>query len=81
MGTYDDDLRKFEADGAEALPVADDEGYVSHDAATWIRAARSRRSPFQGGFRWNCPRPEGLGCSVKPLRGLTKRTASAKHAP
>jgi pimeloyl-ACP methyl ester carboxylesterase len=33
MGIYDDDLRKFEADGAEALPVADDEGYVSHDGA------------------------------------------------
>jgi len=33
MGTYDDDLRKFEADGAEALLVADDEGYVSHDGA------------------------------------------------
>src|SRR5215469_6243938 len=25
--------------------------------------------PFQGGFRWSFPRPEGLGCSVKPLRG------------
>ena len=33
MGTYDDDLRKFEAHGAEALPVADDEGYASHDGA------------------------------------------------
>jgi len=33
METYDDDLRKFEADGAEALPVADDESYVSHDGA------------------------------------------------
>ena len=30
---------------------------------------RARRSPFQGAFRWSFPRPEGLGCSVKPLRG------------
>src|ERR1700756_1600281 len=33
MGTYDDDLRKFEADGAAALPVANDQGYVEHDRA------------------------------------------------
>jgi hypothetical protein len=32
MGTYDDDLRKFEADGAEALPVADEK--VSGEAET-----------------------------------------------
>src|SRR5215469_6445671 len=31
--------------------------------------SRSRRSPLQGGFRWSFPRPEGLGYSVKPLRG------------
>ena len=33
METYDDDLRKFEADGAGALPVANDQGYVEHDGA------------------------------------------------
>jgi pimeloyl-ACP methyl ester carboxylesterase len=33
MKTYDDDLRKFEADGAAALPVANDQGYVEHDRA------------------------------------------------
>jgi pimeloyl-ACP methyl ester carboxylesterase len=29
----DDELRKFEADGAAPLPVADDQGYVEHDGA------------------------------------------------
>ena len=33
METYDDDLRKFEAGGAGALPVANDQGYVGHDGA------------------------------------------------
>jgi hypothetical protein len=33
METYDDDLRKFETDGAAALPVAYDQGYVGHDGA------------------------------------------------
>src|SRR5437660_5567867 len=30
---HDDDLSRFAADGAAALPVADDEGYVEHDGA------------------------------------------------
>jgi predicted alpha/beta-fold hydrolase len=33
METYGDDLRKFETDGAVALPVANDQGYASHDGA------------------------------------------------
>jgi hypothetical protein len=33
METYDDDLRKFEAEGAAVLPVADEQGYVEHDCA------------------------------------------------
>jgi pimeloyl-ACP methyl ester carboxylesterase len=33
MGGFDDDLRKFEADGAPALPVAGDQGYVENDGA------------------------------------------------
>jgi pimeloyl-ACP methyl ester carboxylesterase len=33
MESYDDDLRKFEADGAAALPVADQQGHVEHDGA------------------------------------------------
>jgi pimeloyl-ACP methyl ester carboxylesterase len=33
MEFQDDELRKFEADGAAPLPVADDQGYVEHDGA------------------------------------------------
>jgi pimeloyl-ACP methyl ester carboxylesterase len=33
MGHHDDDLTKFEADGAAPLPVANDQGYVEHDGA------------------------------------------------
>lgn len=31
--TYDDDLVRFEADGAVPLPVANDQGYIEHDGA------------------------------------------------
>ncbi len=33
MEVYDDDLRKFEADGAAPLPVPNDQGYVEHERA------------------------------------------------
>jgi len=33
METYDDDLSKFEADGAAPLPAANEQGYVEHDGA------------------------------------------------
>src|SRR5262249_9732794 len=33
METYDDDLSRFEADGAAPLPVTHDQGYVEHDGA------------------------------------------------
>ncbi len=33
MEPIDDDLRKFEAHGAAALPVATEQGYVEHDGA------------------------------------------------
>ena len=35
MKSYDDDLSKFETDGAQPLPLADDQGYAEHDGA-WI---------------------------------------------
>ena len=31
MEAHDDDLSRFEADGAMPLPVAQDQGYVEHD--------------------------------------------------
>ena len=45
METYDDDLRKFEADGAAALPVADEQGYVEHDGAQIWYATFGSGSP------------------------------------
>jgi pimeloyl-ACP methyl ester carboxylesterase len=33
METYDDDLSRFEADGAAPLPDTNDQGYVEHDGA------------------------------------------------
>lgn len=33
METYDDDLSKFEANGATPLPAANEQGYVEHDGA------------------------------------------------
>jgi pimeloyl-ACP methyl ester carboxylesterase len=39
MEVYDDDLEKFEADGAAPLPVADHQGYLEHDGARiWYAA-------------------------------------------
>ena len=39
METYDDDLIRFETEGAAPLPVADDQGYVEHDGARiWYAA-------------------------------------------
>src|SRR5260370_12806717 len=36
---YDDDLTKFEAEGAAALPVTEDQGYVEHEGARiWYAA-------------------------------------------
>jgi len=33
METYDDDLSKFESEGAAPLPITPDQGYVEHDGA------------------------------------------------
>src|SRR5687767_1158241 len=39
MEMYDDDLSRFEAEGAAPLPVTDDQGYVEHDGARiWYAA-------------------------------------------
>jgi pimeloyl-ACP methyl ester carboxylesterase len=39
METYDDDLSRFEAEGAAPLPVANNEGYIEHDRARiWYAA-------------------------------------------
>ncbi len=39
MEAYDDDLSRFEADGAVPLPVTHEQGYVEHDGARiWYAA-------------------------------------------
>jgi pimeloyl-ACP methyl ester carboxylesterase len=39
MDAYDDDLRKFEADGGAPLPQPDEQGYVEHNSARiWYTA-------------------------------------------
>jgi pimeloyl-ACP methyl ester carboxylesterase len=42
---YDDDLRKFEADGAAPLPAAGDQGYVEHEGARIWYATYGSGSP------------------------------------
>jgi pimeloyl-ACP methyl ester carboxylesterase len=45
MQTYDDDLSRFEADGAAPLPVANDQGYVERDGARIWYATYGSGSP------------------------------------
>src|SRR5919198_112194 len=42
---YDDDLRRFEAEGAAPLPTTDEQGYVEHDGARIWYAAYGSGSP------------------------------------
>lgn len=45
LETFDDDLNRFEADGAPPLPLADKHGYVAHDdARIWYAAYGSGSS-------------------------------------
>jgi pimeloyl-ACP methyl ester carboxylesterase len=64
MQEHDDDLLKFEADGAAPLPVADDQGYVEHDGARIWYAAFGAGAPvvlLHGGLghsgNWGCQVP------------------------
>ena len=45
MENYDDDLSRFEADGAAPLPVTNDQGYVEHDGARIWYATYGSGSP------------------------------------
>src|SRR6476659_10063491 len=45
MEMYDDDLSRFEADGAAPLPVTQDQGYVEHDGARIWYATYGSGSP------------------------------------
>ena len=48
MEAYDDDLSRFEADGAAPLPVTNDQGYVAHDGAQIWYATYGSGSPVIG---------------------------------
>jgi pimeloyl-ACP methyl ester carboxylesterase len=53
MEAYDDDLSRFEADGAAPLPATDKQGYVEHDGAQIWHAAYGAGPPvilLQGGL-------------------------------
>jgi len=45
MDVFDDDLIKFEADGAALLAVANDQGYVEHEGARIRYATYGSGSP------------------------------------
>ncbi len=45
MATYDDDLSRFEAEGAAPLPDTDEQGYVEHDGARIWYATYGSGSP------------------------------------
>ncbi len=45
METYDDDLSRFEADGAAPLPPTQEQGYVEHDGARFWYAAYGSGPP------------------------------------
>ena len=45
MDFHDDELRKFEAEGAAPLPVANDQGYVEHEGARIWYSAYGSGSP------------------------------------
>jgi pimeloyl-ACP methyl ester carboxylesterase len=45
VGPCDDDLSRFEADGAAPLPVTDDQGYVEHEGARIWYATHGAGSP------------------------------------
>src|SRR3712207_8534849 len=74
METYDDDLSRFEADGAAPLPVTHDQGHVEHDGARIWYAAYGSGPPvilLHGGLghsgNWGYQVPallEGGYCAV-----------------
>jgi pimeloyl-ACP methyl ester carboxylesterase len=71
---YDDDLRTFEADGAEALPAASRQGYVEHDGARIWFSEYGRGAPvimLHGGLghsgNWGYQVPALVGSGYRVL--------------
>ena len=89
MENYDDDLSKFEADGAAPLPDTDDQGYVEQDGAQIWYAAYGSGSPvilLHGGLghsgNWGYQVPalinKGYRAVVIDSRGHGRSTRDAR---
>src|ERR1700733_10729959 len=89
MEGYDDDLRKFEAEGAAPLPAAKDEGYVEHEGARIWYADYGAGSPvilLHGGLghsgNWGYQVPALVGSGYRAVvidsRGHGRSTRDAR---
>ena len=89
METYDDDLSRFEADGAAPLPVTDDQGYVEHNGARIWYATYGSGSPvilLHGGLghsgNWGYQVPALIKSSYRAIlmdsRGHGRSTRDAR---
>lgn len=89
METYDDDLSRFEADGAAPLPVAHAHGYVEHDGARIWYATYGSGTPvilLHGGLghsgNWGYQVPALVGSGYRAVvidsRGHGRSTRDAR---
>src|ERR1700722_2132993 len=89
MQTYDDDLSRFEADGATPLPVANNQGYVERDGARIWYATYGSGSPvilLHGGLghsgNWGYQVPALVGSGYRAVvidsRGHGRSTRDAQ---
>ena len=89
METHDDDLSRFEADGAAPLPVTQDQGYVEHDGARIWYATYGSGSPvilLHGGLghsgNWGYQVPALVGNGYRAVlidsRGHGRSTRDAR---
>ncbi|MDQ6908652.1 MAG: alpha/beta hydrolase, partial [Chloroflexota bacterium] len=74
MERRDDDLRRFEAEGAQALPAATAEGYVQRDGARIWYATYGRGAPvvlLHGGLghsgNWGYQVPALIASGYRPI--------------
>jgi pimeloyl-ACP methyl ester carboxylesterase len=89
MKVYDDDLRRFEADGAASLPTAEEQGYVEHDGVRIWYATYGSGSPIvllhgglghSGNWGYQVPALVGSGCRAVLIdsRGHGRSTRDAR---
>jgi pimeloyl-ACP methyl ester carboxylesterase len=89
METHDDDLSRFEADGAAQLPVTQDQGYLEHDGARIWYATYGSGSPvilLHGGLghsgNWGYQVPALVGTGYRAVlidsRGHGRSTRDAR---